>query len=155
MKDNLDINNKDQNLQNIEKNSNSQNLLSQIELNVINEGQKDGNSLSNNYYEKNGNNNKNNNNCKSLKFWLFILIAIIIVIMIILIIYLYLNKDENEDENKEDNIQYSFELIYYSDKDNETISLINSSFIESIYKMEINNETINPQSEYLFKNSKK
>jgi len=156
MKDNSDINNKDHNLKNSNKSSKNEYLISQIELNAINGAQKDGNNLSNNYYKNNGNYNKNIENCfniKRLKFWLFIILAIIFLLMIISIIYLILNKEEDEDEDEDEDVyQYTFKLKYYTDNYNETISLINASFIELIYKMKIDNETINPQSEYLFQN---
>ena len=122
-----------------------------MEMNSINEVQRDGIDLSNNYLENIQNNNKNiinGSNKKSLKF-LFLIITIFLLVFLIIII---LNICTN---SKEDSIhyskQYSFKLVYYSDKDKMKITLFNSSFIKNIDKMEINGETIIPCSEYNFK----
>ena len=129
----------------------SEYLYPLMEMNSINEVQKDGIDLSNNYLENIQNNNKNiinGSNKKSLKF-LFLIITIFLLVFLIIII---LNICTN---SKEDSIhyskQYSFKLVYYSDKDNMKITLFNSSFIKNIDKMEINGETIIPCSEYNFK----
>ena len=131
-----------------ENDSKSEYLLTEKEINSINENEE----FSNNQKDNNDNNNRNIINIciNNLKLWIFIVLLIIILVIIIAIICLYLNKYENG--NVEDINQCSFELVYYTDEDNEMIPLINSSFIDFMYKMEINNEKINPCYEYLFNN---
>jgi len=104
--------------------------------------------LSQNYIDNTDNNDNKNNYIinNNLKFLSFIIILLLILVIIIILI-ICSKEDNNENYN-----QYTFESVYYSDKDNEIIALIHPSFVDSIYKIEINNEEINPCSEYLFKN---
>ena len=48
-------------------------------------------------------------------------------------------------------ITYSFKAVYYSDKDNEVLKLIDSSYINKLAKIKINDTFIEPISEYTFK----
>ena len=132
----------------------SEYLYPLMENNSINEVKKDGDDLSNNYIENIQNNNKNIINCinkKSQKFLFLIILLLVFIflITIILIICFNFKEDSNQYSNNYSK-QYSFELVYYSDKDNENIKLINHSFIENIEKMEIDDEIIIPISEYNF-----
>ena len=109
-----------------ENDSKSEYLLADKEINSINENEDFSNKQKENF-DNNNNKNINNNYINNLKLWIFIVLLIILVIIIV-IIFLHLNKNENR--NIEGINQYSFELVYYSEKDNETISLIKSSFID-------------------------
>ena len=132
------------------QNSKCDNLLPIMKFNSIDESEKNEFELSNNYLENNNNKSDNCFNNNNLKFWLFIIILNIFLIIIIIIICLNLNKYEYE--YKEDVNQYTFELLYYTDKDNETIRLFEYTFTQNISKMKINNETINPCERYFFEN---
>ena len=122
-----------------------------MEMDSINDAQKDGIDSPNNYIENIQNNNINNFNFtdkKSRKFLFLIILLLVFIFSITIIIIICSNSKEDSNQNPK---QYSFELVYYSDKDNDNITLINSSFIEIIVKMEINDEIVTPCSYYTFK----
>ena len=138
----------DRNIDKSNTNSKKEYLLTKNEKYFdFNEFQKDDIELINNDIENNDNNFNENtiNNCikKNIKFLSILIIIVLLISSLIIFLIIFLKEDVN---------QYSFELVYYTDKDNEKISLIHYSLVDSIYKMEINNEKINPCSEYLFKN---
>ena len=99
-----------------ENDSKSEYLLADKEINSINENEDFSNKQKENF-DNNNNKNINNNYINNLKLWIFIVLLIILVIIIV-IIFLYVNKNENR--NIEDINQYSFELVYYSEEDNQS-----------------------------------
>ena len=151
MEDKLQMDKEINSIDNNSSNLKSENFLSQKKLNSINEFELNDLEFSSNLIGNNNNYNLNNKNKK--KCWFFIAVIIILLLLIIIsIICLYLKKNEDKEEDKEEDInKYSFELVYYSDKNNEKISLIHNSLVDIIGKMEINKEIIKPCSEYIFK----
>jgi len=130
-----------------DRNSKYEYLSPIMKFNSISEAEKNEFELSNNYLENNNNKNYYYFNKNNLKFWLFIIILNIFLIIIIIIIF------QNFYKYVEENVyQYSFELLYYTDKNYEMISLFRNSFTNKIYKMMIDNKKIEPCSEYLFEN---
>ena len=109
--------------------------------------------------------NKSKKNKFNKKYILFGFgVLILLSLFFVLLKFLPKKKKKPEDENENNCLSdyelidgyclsYSFKAIYFTNSNNETISLINSNYTPDIFKIKIDNNYINSTSEYTF-NSK-
>ena len=88
---------------------------------------------------------------KRKRILIYLFLVIIALVILTLVVILSLKKiSSSEIDNKTDDCdKYSFGLLYYSNYDNEEISIINPSFINKICNMTIDGNVITPSSKYL------
>ena len=93
------------------------------------------------------------------KYYIIIpIVAVLLIGSIIFIIFYFTSKNDgnkSNENNKTKDIISNITATYVSTLDNEKIKIINSTYLENIISMEIDNQTINNTDSYIFKNKGK